>query len=171
MAHCAGSTPSLRTAAVITSGCGLLRSTSLAPITASMSGRRSSPALPNVASRCSLLDDVASATLSPRRLASSISARAPSNTRSRRDLASFTYSSAAGLAQRLAVALLRLRAQDARHQVVTPLADLGADAVGKDLVAQALEGAYPAVHVRGVRVDEGAVQVEDQCVEGHARAA
>jgi hypothetical protein len=65
------------------------------------------------------------------------------------------------LAQRLAILLLRLRTEHVGQEVVAPLADLRPDPVRVHLVAVLRERAHPGLDVRGIGVDEGPVEVEE----------
>ena len=63
--------------------------------------------------------------------------------------------------ERVTVAFRSLLTQDRRNQLVPAFADLDFDPLGRHFVAQALESPAPRLDVRGVGVDERAVDVED----------
>ena len=97
----------------------------------------------------------------PRSFRSSISSRAPSS--SRRRLDSREVERALGGADVVAAALLDLLARHRRDELVAAHADVAVDPPDRQHDAVLAERHVPGHRVLVVRVDEGAVDVEDRC--------
>ncbi len=80
----------------------------------------------------------------------------------------FQKSRLLGLAQPLTFPPAGARPQDGRHQVISPLADLERDAVGRNTVAAGRERADPGFHMPRIGVDQRPVDIEDDTVQRHA---